>query len=178
VIAVTGGAAEGKSTVLKIVAGHGFRVVSSDEIVADLWEDHGFRVAVQETLAIDGEVSKEKVRENILTFPHQRRLLNSISHRFVLDALLASQADFAEVPLLIEAALVPHFESVWVVTCGENEQRRRLNERFSDASQVERLLATQTTFSVRQAFADEIIRTNCDLERVEMQIHESLRKNA
>lgn len=65
-----------------------------------------------------------------------------------------------EIPLLIEACLQGGFDRVWVVTCGADEQRRRLVERLGGEAGAEALLGSQLPTRAKIPFADVVIRTN------------------
>ena len=69
----------------------------------------------------------------------------------------ASNAQYHEVPLLIEACLYGHYDQIWVVTCGPGEQRRRLIERLGDPVAADAIIASQLPTEVKVAFADSVI---------------------
>lgn len=71
-----------------------------------------------------------------------------------------------EVPLLIEAVRHPSFDSVWVVSCHPDTQLQRLFARGLSPSEATRWLASQLPTEVKEAFADEIVRTDEPLPHV------------
>ena len=95
-----------------------------------------------------------------LADPSIRRAVNRITHPAIFDRIQNAGAQFIEVPLLIEACLQGEFDRVWVVTCGPEEQLRRLTARLQSAEAATVLLRTQLTSRVKIVFADSVIRTN------------------
>ncbi|MBI5708676.1 MAG: dephospho-CoA kinase [Armatimonadetes bacterium] len=159
-LAVTGGAGEGKSTVLSYLAEAGWKVVSADDISHRVWKDPGFSLALAELCGNGVQPSRAEVRRRVFSSPEFRRKLNALAHRPIVAAMLAEDADAYEVPLLFESALHPLFRRVWVVSCGEREQERRLTERLGDAEEARLLIASQMPTRAKCAFADRIVRTN------------------
>ena len=112
-------------------------------------------------LGIDPPVEPATLREKMAD-PGTRRRVNALTHPLILEGLRSSKADFIEIPLLIEACLQGEYDRVWVVTCGLEEQRRRLIARLGDVSAAEAFLRMQLTSRAKIPFADCLIRTNCE----------------
>jgi len=174
-IALTGGIAEGKSTVLGFASDRGVRTASADSVVAELWTQTEFRTEVAEALGLAGPADKASVRApadkasvraRVTADPSARLSLNRLTHRRVMEALLGSEAELIEIPLLIETVAHPLFHRVWVVTCGASEQERRLRDRLGDAASVAGFLATQLPTRAKLAFADRILRTDTSFSHV------------
>ena len=160
-VAITGGIAEGKSTVLRYLRELGFAVDSSDRFARTAFESDAVQSSLAAILGGEQPVSPEMLRAQIGD-PTIRRKVNSLMHPVVWSAIQSSSARFVEVPLLIETCLQAHFDAVWVVTCGEQEQLRRLTQRLGDESTAEALIRTQLTSRAKIPFADRLIRTNQD----------------
>ncbi len=173
-IAITGGAAEGKTVVSRALTEQGFKCASADSVVSDLWDDPETVEELAIALGLEGDVTREMVRREAFAEPEVRRKLNDFFHGRVMDELIASEAEFVEIPLLIETCLHPLFDAVWVVCCGEDEQRRRLAARGLTEIQIDQLLASQLSAPVRKQFADRIIRTNESLESVHEQVLDAI----
>jgi dephospho-CoA kinase len=165
-IAITGGAASGKSFVLEILREHGLRTISADAVVAALWNDPAIRQRAAKAIGLDEPFDAAAVRAKILSDPAARRRLNAVFHAPVIRQILESGADFAEIPLLIETCSQRLFGGVWLVTCGIDLQRQRLAERGLSGDQIDQILGSQLDDAVRAQFSDEIIRTNESRERV------------
>lgn len=159
-IAITGGIAEGKSTVLGYLRDLGYSTASADEVAREVFTQPAVQAALQAHLRVEGPVGREWLRKRVSESPEARRGVNRIMHRSILDALLKHPATFFEVPLLIETCLQGRFNRVWVVTCGPDEQARRLVERIGNSEEAQKMLATQLPSGAKCVFADEIVRTN------------------
>lgn len=165
-LAVTGGAGEGKSTVVGILRDIGCRVASADEIVKTLWDDPLVQDRVTMALHLPLPLDKATVRNLILSDVAARRELNSIFHAQTIERILADSAEIVEVPLLFESCMQGLFQRVWVVTCGPEEQMNRLVSRLGDKAAAESLVHAQLSSRVKCAFADEVIRTDQPLYAV------------
>jgi dephospho-CoA kinase len=160
-VAITGGIAEGKSTVLGYLSDAGFAVESSDRLAAEIFRSGPVQAGVATLLGIAPPVPPEALR-TALGDDSVRRGVNALTHPLILEAIDSSPATFFEVPLLVEACLQGLFERVWVVTCGPQEQLRRLAARLGSEAAATALIRTQLTSRAKLPFADRLIRTNQD----------------
>lgn len=165
-VAITGGIAEGKSTVLAMLGEAGYRVASADEIVRCLHHDAETRREIAQAAGLDPDAGRDQVRRAISEDAGARRAVNRLLHERVAEAIAIGGAEFVEVPLLLEACLQGRFDAVLVVTCGIDEQRARLLDRYGSEAEAERLLATQLPTRVKLPFADAVVRTNAPLRTV------------
>jgi dephospho-CoA kinase len=108
------------------------------------------------TVPVDRSAALRRVAEDASV----RREMNRILHPEILDRLVTSGAQVFEVPLLIESCLQGLFRRVWVVTCGADEQFRRLEARLGDQVLAARVIGSQLPSEVKCSFADHIVRTN------------------
>ena len=183
-IAITGGVAEGKTTVLRIFESLGAQVISSDQLVAtllapgtEIWEQL-VREFGQAITAADGTLARERLAALAFGDPTVRRRLNRITHPAVVRALQAHlQArepsptpTFVEVPLLIEVALQGYFDAVVVVQATPALQRQRLTARGVPPQRARQILHAQLPTRCKTVFADWVIRTHRSLEHVEAQV--------
>ncbi len=159
-MAITGGIAEGKSTVLSYLRDLGYKVASADEVARQVFESEPVQKSLAELLAVPGSVSPADLREHLFENSDLRRKVNALMHPEILRRLAELNSDFVEIPLLIETCMQGKFRHVWVVTCGPEEQRKRLAERFGKDTDLDAILSSQLPTEVKCAFADLIVRTN------------------
>jgi dephospho-CoA kinase len=138
----------------------GYPIFSSDAAAREVFDDPAVNALLARAAELPAPVGREALRAAILGDDRIRRSVNRIVHPRVRAALRARERGFFEVPLLVEACLQAEFDRVWVVTCGPEEQRRRLRERLGDEASVEGLIAAQLPTEVKLAFADRTLRTN------------------
>jgi len=172
-IAVTGGAATGKSYVCKRFQTLGAFVVDLDRLSRQAVEPGtgGFQHVIErfgrEVITDDGVLNRKKLREIILSDPTARKDLESIVHPEVLrrmnDAMDKAEAAgapllVAEVPLLFEAGLEKSFDRVVVVAAPEEARVRRLVQRDDVAEgQAAALIKVQMPESEKRKRADFVI---------------------
>ncbi len=164
-VAVTGGIAEGKTTVVRYLAELGFQTASSDQFARECFQEPDVQRQLAKILDSDEPVVPARLRAAIESSSSVRRQVNRVMHPGVVSRIQASKAQFIEVPLLIEACLHPLFDQVWVVTCGPEEQLRRLRER-DGTSPVGTLVESQLSSFAKTPFGDVVVRTNLPLETV------------
>lgn len=159
-IALTGGIAEGKTTVLEAIGQMGIPTESADRVAARVLQQPEVRSAVASGLGLDGSFTREELRARITSDPTARRFLNRLMHRAVVEEMWRSPAVVFEVPLLVEACLFGRFDRVWVTCCGHEEQIRRLTERLGDRKEAQKMAALHLPTCVKAVFADRILRTD------------------
>jgi dephospho-CoA kinase len=173
-IAITGGIAEGKSTVLRMLEKLGFSSISADAVAKDVFWEPIVQSALRALLEIDGQVTPADLAEAI-TDDETRRAVNSIMHPAIMQKLLAENATFFEVPLLLETCSHLDFDAIWLVTCGEDAQRQRLVERYGEDGAKSRVIGQVATLT-RISVADTVIDTSTDLDTTYSQILEEQRR--
>lgn len=173
-VAVTGGIAEGKSTVLRYLSELGQPVQSSDELARQVYSDSYTQSTIASLLGVSEPVARDVVLEAMTKRPGFRRALNALMHQRIASLIELSIAGFIEVPLLAETCMMSRFDRVWVVTCGPDEQLRRLVERVGSADAARALIAAQLSTEVKCAFADEVIRTNANSRNVQRSVAAAL----
>lgn len=137
-IAVTGGLASGKSTVCRILKELGAYTVDADAIVHQLLSSkNAVGKKVIELLGAEivtgDQIDRTKVATIVFKKPHQLKALEQILHPEVQKAIdheyerVAANTPLfvAEIPLLFEANLQPHFDAVIAVTSQPATARQR-----------------------------------------------------
>lgn len=178
VVAITGGIGEGKSTVLRMVAEMGYGVASADALAREIFLLPDVNAELAAIAGVPAPIAPAALREAIAVSDIARRQVNAVMHARIVNAIEASGADFVEVPLLLEAGLQGRFDRLWVVTCGPDEQRKRLLDRYGDEAHISALLSTQLPTRAKIPFADVIVRTNESLESVRRLVSEAVRQSS
>jgi dephospho-CoA kinase len=183
-VAITGGIADGKSTVCSTLSDLEQSVVSADDVVAQLYERDEIidrvRSSFVDGVVVEDRINRSALREAIAKNPDKRGTLNAIFHPAVMRQILRDTETegvaFAEIPLLIETATQGWFDEVWVVSAGATEQRRRLVERLKSERDADAMLSTQLPTAAKIPFADRVIRTNEPLDTVKSTIAEHVKE--
>ncbi|AFV89126.1 Dephospho-CoA kinase [Acidipropionibacterium acidipropionici ATCC 4875] len=173
-VALTGGIASGKSTVGRLLAGHGALLIDYDLLSHDVVErgteglQQVARAFGSEVLSDDGGLDRAALAGLVFADPAGRERLEGIIHPLVLaeadrreSAAPGTQIVVHDVPLLIEADLVGGFDVVLVTDIDPEEQVRRAVARDGmSESQARARLAAQATREQRLAVADIVIDTS------------------
>lgn len=125
-IAVTGGIGSGKSSVMDILEGLGYKTLSSDKIVSELYEKRKIKKLLRSLFpsAINGKiklnVDRKEISKIVFNCPEQLKALTDLITPLVLQEILRRYKKcnctiFAEVPLLFECGFENHFDGVLVV---------------------------------------------------------------
>ncbi|MCX7714035.1 MAG: dephospho-CoA kinase [Chthoniobacterales bacterium] len=169
-LAITGGAASGKSTAtLALAKWLGGEAFLCDEAVANLLANDpqthseirlNFPHAFQ-----NNQIQKKILREQIFADPDARKRLENILHPKVWNSLLAfshslphSKPLFVEVPLLFEAGWNDRFEKILLIACSPNTQLERLvASRGLPKETAQAILASQLPIPKKIPLADWVV---------------------
>lgn len=138
----------------------GVKTASADEIGQRVFASDEVQNGLRDLLEIQDSVDRALLRQEMAANPGLRRKVNRLMHPKIFDEMMSCEAELIEVPLLIETVLHPFFREVWMVTCGAEEQLKRLTIRLGNVSEAESWIQSQLPTSVKIAFADEVLRTN------------------
>ncbi len=187
-IAITGSVATGKSTVLNILKKMGFSTFSCDEVVKKLYEKAYIQNKILKTLGKEilgenGKIDKKKILEKIIEDPLFKKKLEKIFHPLVKKALLnfikkeekKEKIIFAEVPLLFEVGWEDLFDEIWVISCDENLQKKRIAKKGLK-EWGEKLLSLQIPLKEKEKKAHRVIYSDKSLKDLEEEIKEILKK--
>jgi dephospho-CoA kinase len=180
-VGLTGGLASGKSTVARMLAERGARVIDADRLVAELYGpgEPGARAAAElfgpEVLDGRGAVDRERLATLVFTDPDARRRLERAVHPLVRDrfAGIARGAEgvvVLEATLLVEAGYAPDFDLVVTVEADPEVRLQRAAARGMDEAEARRRLTAQGDGEARRAAADVTIRNDGDLAALEGQV--------
>jgi len=188
-VAITGGIATGKSTLLKLIKDFGFPVISCDDIVKELYSSDKIKQLIKnefgsQVLSPDGEVDKKALLNLILKSKEKRKRLESLIHplvnREIEKFLEISQQKglplvFVEVPLLFECGWEDMFDEVWVITCNEETQRKRILERSMGEAFL-KLANIQMPLKEKEALATRIFSSEKSIEELKKELKNVLQQ--
>jgi dephospho-CoA kinase len=185
-VALTGGIATGKSTVLRRIAAAGLPTIDADDLARSALAPGS--AAVRHVAARFGAgvvdpatniVDREALGRVVFADAAARADLEAIVHPLVYQAIerwfdglpASTAAAVADIPLLFETRREHDFDMVVVTTCTEEEQVRRLRARdgLSEADARARIEAQWPT-SEKAARADVVIRTDARGEETDRQV--------
>ncbi|GAB6096557.1 dephospho-CoA kinase [Desulfatiferula olefinivorans] len=181
-IAVTGGAASGKSTVCRCLEGKGVPVISLDAVARDVvlpgMPAHGaiVRAFGPSVLTADKQLNRPVLREMITRAPRKKEMLEALVQPEILKVMNQRIRDCAdrghrvaviEIPLLFELGMEKDFDLTVLVAVDEAVQIRRLMDRDRVSEDAARaLIGIQMPLSEKKKRADVIIDNNGDRERL------------
>ena len=171
-LAVTGGIASGKSTVVSFLEEMGLASINADHAARQLREDPEAMSDLADQLGSDAPLSPEMLRE-ALKHQDKRRIVNHFFHGRVWEILKSSSAPVVEVPLLYESCLWPFFEKVWTVSCPAETRLKRLVERLGERISAEKLIEIQAQDSTREALSDLVLNSNSSREELKFQVQQA-----
>ena len=186
-VGLTGGIASGKSTVSKIFASFGAKVLDADEVAREVllpgqpaWTR--LRQAFgQEFFHADGKVKRKQLRKRVFADPEKRSQLNAIVHPEVMKEInrraeiffssVQTEVLLVDVPLLLEAGLANRFDKIVVVYVAESIQMTRLLQRDGiSEEEAKQALEVQMALSKKVEQADYVIDNSGTLEETRGQV--------
>jgi dephospho-CoA kinase len=189
-IGLTGNIGCGKSTVLRMLAARGAHVLDADQVTRQVMAvgQPAYRRIVELfgrgiLLKPDGPIDRPSLGRIVFDDPARLRLLESVVHPATREAIMhwlgdrdESAAPGREVAVidairLIEGGYPAFCDAVWVVTCDEREQIRRLvEERGMPEADARQRIAAQPPQRDKAAVADVIIDNSGTIEATEQQV--------
>jgi dephospho-CoA kinase len=189
-IGLTGNIACGKSTVARMLAEMGAYVIDADAIAHEVIRkgtpayEAILRRFEPGILRADGEIDRRRLGEIVFRDPAALRDLEAIVHPAVLaeiqQRVLAcpdAPAIVIEAIKLIESGFARACDSLWVVTCPEPEQVRRLMEDRGLTEEEARMrIRAQPPQEEKVRQADVVIDNSGDLEATRRQVEAAWRR--
>ncbi|MDA0672906.1 MAG: dephospho-CoA kinase [Cyanobacteria bacterium] len=189
IIGLTGGIATGKTTVSRYLADHyGLPILDADvyareavavgsPILAAIAQRYG-----ADLLHPDGSLNRPALGHIIFNHADEKQWVEAQIHPFVRQcsaAAMATQPPEATVvqaiPLLFEAGLTDQVTEIWVVTCDEATQLRRLQARdgWDEAAAIARI-RSQWPLADKVAQADVVLTNDGAIAHLRHQIDQAL----
>ena len=182
-IGLTGGIGSGKSTVSRLLAGHGAVIVDADAIAREVVAPGtpGLAAVVDAfgsgVLAADGSLDRPALAGVVFADPEARRRLDGIVHPLVraraTEVTAAAAPDAVvvnDVPLLVETGQAASYDLVLVVEADPDTRVARLVQRGLTAEDARARMAAQATDEQRRAVADVVIDNSGTPEQLEAQV--------
>jgi len=188
-VALTGGAATGKSYVLDQFRRAGIPCLVADDLA------HGVTTAGTEAtaaiaarfgagvIAADGAVDRSSLGAIVFADPAARRDLEAIVHPAVYRAIQVGLRAFeksgdalavVEIPLLYESGHGGDFDRVIVTACSDETQLNRLMARGLSEARARQVVAAQKPTEEKAALADHIVRTDGEKSETDAQVRDIL----
>jgi len=183
-IGLTGNIACGKSTVARMLAEKGAYVIDADAIAHEVIRKGTPAYAAilrrfgEGILGPDGEIDRRRLGEIVFRDPAALRDLEAIVHPAVLEAIRERLQAHPEAPAvvieaikLLESGLARACDTLWVVTCSEAEQVRRLmRDRGLSEEEAWVRIRAQPPQAEKIRHADVVIENSGDLEATRRQV--------
>lgn len=186
-IALTGGIATGKSTIARLFAELGARILDADvaarEAVAvgtPCWQDLR-KLLGPAYFETNGTLNRRKLRERIIGDPECRTAVNAALHPHILRELDRQWQSWQElhpdaiiifdIPLLFEANLAGHFHTIILAYTPREIQIQRLMARDGlDRKAAQETLTMQLPIETKRSRSHLIIDNGGDLEHTRQQV--------
>ena len=189
-VALTGGAATGKSYVLEQFRRAGVPVLVADDLahgVTGAGTEATAAIAARfgtDVLAADGAVNRKALGAIVFADESARRDLEAIVHPAVYRAIEAAMRGFArldrtplavaEIPLLYETGHAADFDRVIVTICADDLQLKRLAARGLSEELARQIVAAQKPTAEKAALADFVVRTDGEKPATDEQVRHIL----
>lgn len=167
-IGLTGGIASGKSTVAKLLAEKGARVIDADAIGKQLYEPGG--PARDEVKDRFGTTDRKELAEKVFSDPEALADLNAITHPKIMEEVSRRIAEVSDddAVVVLDAALLIEFiqgrkeglglDAIVVVAADvEQQMARMLDDRGMTEPEARARIDAQTTTEEKMAVADFIV---------------------
>jgi dephospho-CoA kinase len=184
IIGLTGGIASGKTTAANFFAQLGAEILDTDAIGHELTQARGAAMdAIRQTfgdqfIAMDRALKRSEMRALVFSDGEARKKLEAILHPLIRSEVahrarfLTAPYGIVVVPLLLETnGYRELIRRVLVVDCDERDQIARAIARTGlDERMVRAIMGTQLSRQERLMQADDIIRNDGDIDRLQQQV--------
>lgn len=166
IIALTGGIASGKSSVAKILAENGLKIINADELVKKIYSS-------TEALEFIKSCAPDVIDNDSINFPKLRtKVFNNSELKESIEAFIYARLPAAfqsevfptdrviiyDIPLLFERKLEVFFDLVIVVYTPRDLQLQRLIQRDNNSNELaEKILTQQIDIEIKRNKADFVI---------------------
>jgi dephospho-CoA kinase len=185
-VGLTGGIGCGKSTVSKLFAEHGTRIIDTDTIAHQLTQPHGVAIPAiagafgDDYLTGEGALNRGKMRALIFSDALEKKRLENILHPLIFAQAKNELRQLSTLPYVILVVPLlfnsPNFQQLvqrtLVVDCPEKTQLERVLAR-GQTNEVEarQIIAQQTPRTEQIKRADDVIHNDFSLDDLAKQVN-------
>ena len=144
-LAITGGIACGKSTLLEVIKNLGLEVVSVDHLVHEIIASDECQEWLRANAfpEITSQIPRRWLRKLYLLDPEFKDKYDAWIGPRIKEAVLKHPAQIVEFPLLFEMRMEKEFENIWAVVVSDELQLERVVARVGDEDTAKRIIALQ-----------------------------------
>ena len=191
-IAITGGIGSGKSTFCSKLKEKGFKIHSSDEQVAKIYNtpDKKF-VTYLRTIGLSKSISKKNIDKKIISkIIFENKQIRKKLELYIFKIVRKKRSDFIkkekqkktklifiDIPLLFENNLEKHFNKVISIIASKRVRLKRLKKtRKMTENQFKNITRSQTSDVIRKKKSDYVIYNNSTLKDYKIKINKLISK--
>lgn len=182
IIAITGGIGSGKSLALETIENAGFKVLSSDQIVKELYKTHNVKKLLKEIFptAVSGQ---KKLRLNTkeiskIAFNNKEKhakLTKAITPLVLKEIIKKSQRSaktvYVEVPLLFECQYENNFDKIIVIKRNLKDRIESVKKRSNlTENEIKARIKKQVDYDKKDLKNYIVIENNHDIEKFKSKI--------
>lgn len=175
-VGITGNIASGKSWILNYLSLQGYKTLSSDEFIGDLYKDHKIQLDVLKTLPEIEYFDKKKIFDIIYQHKDKRERLEKLLYPYLIEEIKnfakegkSGTISFVEVPLLFEKNFEYLFDFIILVLTPLDLRLKRAKNRGILEEDFYKINSVQTSDFEKQDKSHFVVNTEGEL--VEDQIN-------
>lgn len=177
-IGLTGGIASGKSNVLKVLETWGFKVIDSDKLVKEAYNNSDILNSISNLF---NTTDKKEIAEIIFNDEIKKKELENIIHPYVINRIKElSDIDelvFIDIPLLFEAKLEYLVDKIICMSLPLEEEILRLCKRDNiDKDYALKKINSQIPLAEKVKLADYVIDSSGDFKQTKENIKEVIKE--
>lgn len=187
VYAVTGGIGSGKSTVMEYISSLGYKTISCDEEINNLYKEESVKKVLADifpTAVRDDVIDRKEIARIIFNDKEKLTELENYIHPLVMERCIKLAREnnqqkiaFIEVPLLFESNLESLFDGVIIVVRDKKERIEsvKMRSNLTENEIIDRI-KNQVDYDVLNLENYEIIVNNGEMENLKEKIIEKIQK--
>ncbi|MCR5516941.1 MAG: DNA-formamidopyrimidine glycosylase [Lachnospira sp.] len=179
-LGLTGSIGSGKSTVLDLFKAKGCEIISSDEIVKELYKEEKVINKINKMFKLNftDEVDKKILRDYLLTHMKDKKRLENLVHPLVKKEIIkrmnASKSEIRviEVPLLFKAHYEDIFTTLLVVESSEEVTLKRLEKRNGNIAPLLKEINKDNEIEENKNKAEFLVSNNGSLTELKQSVNQ------